>query len=229
MANLGWEPSDRTVGNILRRNGIAPTPKRNNGPTWKEFIDSHKEVTVGADFFTSEVITPQGLMTYYILLLIDHQTRRICIAGATPHPHSQWMQQMARNLTMADEGFLNGKKYIIHYRDSIFCEAFDKITKGAGTQYVRIPARSPNLNAFTEPVIRSFKEECLSRVIPFGEMALWNLLRKYTHHFHVERNHQGLKNKIPFPLRDNKVGCKTGKIRCRSQLGGLLKYYYRSA
>ena len=106
LANLGHDLCDETVGNILRRYGIPPAPERKQGTTWKEFIASHREVLAATDFFTTEVWTLRGLVTYYVLFFIDLASRKVHVAGMTPHPHQEWMSQIARNVTMEDWGFL---------------------------------------------------------------------------------------------------------------------------
>ena len=105
MANLGHRLSDQTVGNILRRHDIPPAPKRKQTTSWKDFIRAHMAVLVATDFFTVEVLTLTGMITYYVLFFIHLESRRICLAGVTRHPDQEWMEQMARNVTMEDSGF----------------------------------------------------------------------------------------------------------------------------
>jgi putative transposase len=106
LANLGHVVSDQTVGNILRRYGIQPAPKRSQSTTWKDFIASHLAVLAGTDFFTVEVLTWRGLATYYVLFFIHLESRRVTLAGLTRHPTSEWMLQMARNATDGSSGGL---------------------------------------------------------------------------------------------------------------------------
>lgn len=106
MANLGYKVSDQTVGNILRRHDISPAPKREQNTSWRDFIRAHMAVMVGTDFFTAEVLTLRGLKTYYVLFFLHLESRRICLAGVTRHPDQEWMEQMARNVTMEGTGFL---------------------------------------------------------------------------------------------------------------------------
>jgi putative transposase len=106
LDNLGYTLSDETVGNILRRNGIPPAPERKHTTTWKAFIRAHMAVLAGTDFFTVEVLTLRGLVTYYVLFFIHLESRRVEIAGITPHPDEAWMMQIARNVTMEEWGFL---------------------------------------------------------------------------------------------------------------------------
>jgi putative transposase len=224
LANLGYTISDQTVGNILKRHGIAPAPARKTTTTWKEFIRTHLDVLIATDFFTTEVWTLDGLVTYYVLFFIHLGSRKVHIAGMTPHPHEAWMVQVARHVTMEEWGFLSPGQSLIHDRDGKYCPAFQHIIDAAGITRVPLPPRSPNLNAYAERWVRSVKEECLSRLILFGEASLWHALQEYVEHYHHERNHQGKGNLLLFPTSraDER---RTGLIYCRERLGGLLKYY----
>ncbi|MEE9263319.1 MAG: hypothetical protein V3V11_02580 [Vicinamibacteria bacterium] len=228
MANLGYRVSDQTVGNILKRHGIPPAPERRKTTTWKEFIRSHMDVLAATDFFTAEVWTKSGLVTYYVLFFMHLATRRVHIAGITPYPDGQWMTQVARNVTMADVGFLSSSRYLIHDRDSKFCKSFRLTIEAVGIKTVKLPARSPNLNSFAERWVRSAKGECLSKLILFGESSLRLALKHYVTHFHHERNHQGKGNLLLFPASE-KTNRVEGPVRCRERLGGLLRYYHREA
>jgi putative transposase len=150
------------------------------------------------------------------------------VAGITPHPDRRWMVQMARNITMAEWGFLSSGQYLIHDRDGKYCPAFQQIITGAGVKGVPLPPRSPNLNAYAERWVRSVKEDCLSKLILFGQRALCHALQEFVEHYHQERPHQGMGNVmlIPLPSAHMEHG---GSIRCRERLGGLLKYYDHAA
>ena len=137
MANLGYSLSDQTVGNILRRNGLPPAPERKRNTTWVEFIRAHLSVLAATDFFTVEVLTLRGLVTYYVLFFMLLDSRRVEIAGITPHPHEAWMQQIARNVTMDEWGFLEGRRYLIHDRDTKYTDAFRRIIKSSDVEPVR--------------------------------------------------------------------------------------------
>ena len=226
LANLGYTVSAQTVGNILKRHGLPPAPERKRTTTWKEFIRTHMDVLVATDFFTTEVWTLGGLVTYYILFFIHLGSRQVHVAGVTPHPNEAWMAQVSRNVTMEAWSFLSPGQYLIHDRDTKFCAVFQQIIDEAGVERVVLPPRSPNLNAYAERWVRSIKEECLARVILFGEAALSRTLHEYVEYYHYERNHQGKGNILLFPAvsRDTE---HAGPIRCRERLGGLLKYYER--
>jgi putative transposase len=224
LANLGLTVSDQTVGNVLKRHGIAPAPERKTTTTWKECIRTHMDVLVATDFFTAEVWTLGGLVTYDVLFFLHLGSRKIHVAGATPHPDEAWMVQVARNVTMEEWGFLAPGQYLIHDRDTKVCAAFQHLIDDAGVERVVLPPRSPNLHAYAKRWVRSVKEECLARLILFGEAALCRALHEYVEHYHHERNHQGKGNVLLFPTSraDER---HTGPIHCRERLGGLLKYY----
>jgi transposase InsO family protein len=229
MANLDHKVSDQTVGNILARHDIPSAPKRERSTNWKEFIRTHLDVLAGTDFFTVEVVTLKGLITYYVLFFIHLGSRKVWLAGMTPHPDEAWMQQMARNATLEHWGFLGNCRYLLHDRDSKFCPSFDEILEMGNVKPIRLPARSPNLNAHAERWVKSVKEECLAKLILIGEASLKRALGQYVVHYHAERNHQAKGNVLLFPSKDKPVGNKQGAVQCQERLGGLLKYYYREA
>ena len=165
LANLGHQLSDQTVANILHRYDIPPAPKRKHTTSWSDFIRAHLAVLVGTDFFTVEVLTLKGLVTYYVLFFIHLESRRVCLAGVTRYPDEEWMEQMARNVTMEEWGFLSHRRYLLHDRDSKFCSSFRQLVESGGVHALALPARSPNLNSYAERWVRSVKEECLSRLI----------------------------------------------------------------
>ena len=227
LTNLGHQVSDQTVGNILKQHGIEPAPARKRQTTWKTFLQSHWDVLGAIDFTTIEVWTTGGLVTFYLLFVMELATRRVHFAGCTPNPDGCWMMQIARNLTDAEDGFLKGKRYVLMDRDGKFSPAFQAILKNAGINAVLLPTKSPNLNGHIERFMRSIKEASLERMIFFGENSLRNAIREFLTHYHAERNHQGLENRLIEPGPE--VGQTAGSIECRERLGGMLKYYYRKA
>jgi putative transposase len=199
LANLGLTVSAQTVGNVLKRHGLPPAPERKTTTTWKECIRTHLDVLVATDFFTAEVWTLGGLVTYDVLFFLRLGTREVHVAGVTPHPHQAWMMQTARNLTMEEWGFLGPGQYLLHDRDGKYCPAFQQIIENAGVERVLLPPRSPNVHAYAERWVRSVKEEALSKMILFGEDSLRYVLNEYVDHYHRERNHQGKGNVLLFP------------------------------
>jgi len=244
LANLGHIVSDQTVGNVLARHDIPPAPERRKNTTWKEFVRQHMSLLVSTDFFTTEVWCLGGLVTFYVLFFMRIRSREVHVAGMTPHPNEAWMaalgrpglrgtstscarKQIARNITMADMGFLKPGDYLIHDRDKKYCNAFVGIVEDADANDVPLPPRSPNLNAHAERWIGSIKSEVLSNLILFGERSLRRSVAEFVSHYHEERNHQGKDNVLLFPSA--KAQSNSGKIRCDERIGGLPKFYHRRA
>jgi len=228
LANLGHRIDAITVRNILRRHHMDPAPQRRKaGMSWAPFLTLHWEVLAAPDFFTVEVATWHGLVTYDVLVVMELTTRRVEIAGITPHPTAAFMQQCARQLTDPFEGFLVGKRYLIHDRDTKCTQAFDGLLKASGVEPIVLPPRSPNLNAHCERFVRSIKEEVLEQIVMLGERALYSTMHQYLSYYHAERNHQGLGNQLIAP--EPGIGSHSGEVRRRDRVGGLLSYYYRNA
>jgi len=226
LANLGHAIDPITVRNILRRYHLEPAPqRRKGGMSWSQFLKLHWDVLAATDFFTVEVATWHGLVTYYVLVVMELATRRVHIAGITPHPTAAFMQQCARQFTDPYDRCLVGKRYLIHDRDAKCTQAFDALLKASGVEPILLPPRSPNLNAHCERFVRSIKEEALSQVVMLGERALYYTIHQYVSHYHTERNHQGLANHLIAP--EPELARHSGQVRRRDRLGGLLHYYYR--
>jgi len=227
MSNLGHNLGRGTVANILKTHGIEPAPERVRKTTWKEFLHRHWELIVAADFFTVEVWTSRGLQRYIVLFFMELSTRRIEVAGIASEANGLWMSQIARNLSDTVDGLVRGKGYLIHDRDPLFTAEFLSVLADSGVKSVKLPPRSPNLNAYAERFVRTIKESCLDRMILFGEDSLRKSVQEFTAHYHVERNHQGLGNSLIMPESAH-LGA-TGAIRRLERLGGMLNYYYREA
>jgi transposase InsO family protein len=227
LYNLGHEIGRNTIKRILFENGLDPAPLRGRAMSWETFLKAHWGAIAATDFFSVEVLTRVGLVRYFVLFFIDLKTRRVEIAGIVRQPDGEWMKQVARNLTDADSGFLNGARYLIHDRDPLFTERFREILKPSGVKTVKLPARSPNLNAYAERFVLSVKSECLAKIIPLGERHLCKAVKEYTEYYHLERNHQGLDNKLIEKLIDEPN--MEGAVECQERLGGVLKYYRRAA
>src|SRR3989449_7894062 len=186
LANLGHPIDKLTVRNILRRHHLEPAPQRRQaGMSWAQFLKMHWDVLAATDFFTVEVATWHGLVTYYVLVVMELTTRRVEIAGITPHPTAAFMQQCARQLTDPFDGFLLRKRYLIHDRDTTFTQAFDGLLKGSGVEPLVLPARSPNLHAHGERFVRSIKEEALNQMVILGERTLYYAIQQYLTHYHM--------------------------------------------
>jgi hypothetical protein len=175
------------VGNVLKRHGIAPAPKRSQSTSWKEFIQSHMVVLAGIDFFTVEVLSWRGLVTYYVLFFIHLESRRVSLAGITRHPDQAWMQQMARSATGEEWGFLEHRRYALHDRDTKFCSVFRETLAAGGIKPIPLPAGSPNLvqqkqSRSAQGIVGTgaalvcfvvFADNLLRRIEGLGENMLW--------------------------------------------------------
>jgi putative transposase len=153
------------------------------------------------------------------------QSRRVHVAGITRHPDQAWMERIGRTATQDTWGYLHPCRYVLHDRDSKFCASFRATLTSGGVKPIQLPAQSPNINAFAERWVRSIKQECLSKLILFGEASLWRVLTEYSRHYHGERNHQGKGNQLLFPEQGDRRIEQNRAIECRKRLGGLLKYY----
>jgi transposase InsO family protein len=137
------------------------------------------------------------------------------------------MTQVARNVTDVDRGILRGKRCLILDRDAKYSEGFCHLLVREGIEVIRLPPRSPNLNAFAERFVRSVKEECLNRMIFFGHASLRRALAQYMAHYQCERSHQGLGNRLLRPIEAPRE--LQYPVRRRERLGGMLSYYHRQA
>src|SRR6202048_2241488 len=146
LANLGYKVCDQTIGNVLQRHGLPPAPERKRTTTWPAFIRTHLALLAGTDFFTAEVLTLRGLVTYYMFFSIHLESRRVDIAGITVQPDESWMKQIARNATMEACGVLRDCRYLLHDRDTKFTRSFRAIVASGRIKPLALPAPSPNLN-----------------------------------------------------------------------------------
>jgi putative transposase len=219
LATLGHPMDKLTVRHILRRHHIDPAPQcRKAGMSWGPFLKLHWEVLAATDFCTVEVATWHGLVTSYGLVVMGLATRRVHIAGITPHPTAAFMQQCARQLTDPCEGFLVDKRSLIHDRDTKFTPAFDGLLKDSGVEPSVLPPRRPNLHAHGERFVRSIKEEALEQMVMLGERALSSAIHQSLSPYHAERNHQGLSNQRMAP--EPGIASGSGQVRRRERLGG---------
>jgi transposase InsO family protein len=224
LQNVGHRVARSTIRRILKAAGLPPVPQR---PTsWQTFLNAHWGGVAGADFFTTEVWTWRGLITYYTVFVIDLASRRVQILGSTPHPDALFMQQIVRTLTMAEDRAVHAPHVLICDRDRKWSGDVRRGLKEAGIRVVLTPVHAPNANAYAERFVRSIKEECLDRLIPIGERHFRRAVAEYVEHYHGERNHQGLANRlISGPPAIHMTTC----VRQRSRLGGLLNFYERAA
>ena len=221
LKNVGHRVGRSTIARILKARGLPPAPER---PTsWRTFLRAHWNAIVGADFFTTEVWTWRGLVTFYTVFVIELASRRVHIIGSTPHPDEAFMRQVARTLTMPGEGQC---RILICDRDAKWSASVRERLREAGIRVIRTPYHAPNANAHAERFVRSIREECLERLIPLGERHFRRAVAEFVAHYHGERNHQGLGNEL---INGVPSAAGIGRVRRTSRLGGLLNHYARAA
>ena len=223
---LGYKISKSSVKNILIENGYDPEPDLTIRSTWHEFIRSHWDVLAACDFFTIELLVGPRLVRCTVFFVIDIASRKVFFGPIKLQPDGEYMKQVARILADYGDGFLRGKRYLIHDRDPLFNTAgFYDILKASGTRPVKLPARSPDLNCYAERFVKSVKSECLDHLILSSVKQLEYAIGQYSKYYHHERIHQSLDRIIePKHSIDDK-----SEIVCIERLGGLLKSYHRLA
>ena len=224
LKNVGHRVARSTIAAILKANGIPPSGERPT--TWRTFLRAHWPALVAADFFTTEVWTARGLVTYYTVFVIELQSRRVHVAGSTRYPDEAFVLQAMRGLSNAIDGVLSDGSVLICDRDQKWSTAVLEFLEQEGIRIIRTPFRAPNCNAYAERFVRSIKEECLDCVIPLGERHLRRTIAEFVAHYHGERNHQGIGNELIQPLTRSDG---PGPVRRRQRIGGMLNYYYRAA
>jgi transposase InsO family protein len=227
LANLGHKVGRGTVANVLNRNGIEPAPERNKRTGWSTFLKAHWQLFTASDFLTVEVWTAKGLVTHYLLFVISLADRVVEVLGVTSRPDEAWMLQLGRTLIDSESGALRAKRYLIIDRDTKYTDQFRKLVRDSGTEVIRLPPMSSNLSAYAERFVRSIKQECLNRIIFVGQASLRRAITEYVQHYHQERNHQGLDNKLIQPCLADATN--DGTICRRQRLGGMLSFYHRMA
>jgi putative transposase len=225
--NLKIKVGRGTIRRILKDHLIEPAPSRGRRISWSTFLNVYWRGLAASDFFTVEVWSLKGLLSFYVLFVIDLSTQRVALCGITTNPNEAWMQQMSRNLLDGESGVLSGKRFLIIDRDTKYSSSFRQALEREGVGVIRLPTRSPNLNAYAERFVRSVKDECLSKIIPIGPSMLRRTLREYIEHYHRERNHQSLGNRSISP--PPKYRNTTQTIQRKARLGGILNFYQRAA
>jgi transposase InsO family protein len=225
LSNLRLKVGRGTIRRIILDHGLEPAPNRRT--PWSVFLKAHWRALVATDFLTVEIWGWRGLVTHYILFVIEIATRRVVIAGMTTQPDEAWMLQVARNLLDVDRGVLAAGRVMIMDRDSKYSLIFRCMLAREGIVVIRLPPRSPNLNAYAERFVRSINEECLTRIVPVGQGMARRALNEYLAHYHAERNHQGIGNRLISPPVAEMP--EVAPISRRRRLGGVLNFYERVA
>ncbi|MBX2851742.1 MAG: integrase core domain-containing protein [Phycisphaeraceae bacterium] len=227
-----------SVRRILHEEGVYPTrPDRSGRPDfqpWDAFIKLHLNTLMASDFFCKNVWTPLGKRQAYALVFIHLGSRKAWVSPATYHPNEAWVQQQARNVLMwlEDQGLQT--THLIHDRDTKLTAGFDRLFQSAKVQIIKSPVMAPNANAFAESWIAALKRECLGYFACFSLRHVDHIVQAFSQYYNEHRPHQGLDNRTIGPADKPKLSVaqttnSVGPIGCRSELGGLLKHYYRRA
>ena len=236
LKKLDIEVSKSSIANILRRNGLPPSPER-EGLSWREFLSRHAEVFLCADMFQKEVWTFRGLTTAYVFFVIHLQTRKVILARATFSPTNQWLKQQTRHVLWECEDQGIEPRFFLRDNDQLYPDEMDAILESSGVDTVKTPFRAPNANAHSERYVLSCKNECLNHLLIFGLNRLQYVVDCYTRFFNEHRPHQGIGNIIPAEYKltaKQQGGGMPSNIIARNVvrkdfLGGLLKSYRRVA
>ncbi|WP_344412646.1 integrase core domain-containing protein [Amycolatopsis minnesotensis] len=225
LVGLGHAIAASTVWKILKDAGLDPAPRR-SGPTWKQFLTTQAKGILAVDFFHVDTVLLRRL---YVLFVVEHDRRRVRIAGVTAHPTAEWVVQRARNLLVELDDRVDGLRFLIRDRDAKFTAAFDAVFESVGIDILRCPVRAPRANAIAERWVGSVRRECLDRMLVVNRRHLEKVLAEYVDHFNQHRPHRSLDQRPPdqvlVPVRMTGVG----RIRQRDRLSGLIREYQQVA
>ena len=206
---------------------MTPEPHRGEGK-WDQFLKMHIQTLWACDFFCANVWTLKGLRQYWMVLFIHLGSRSIFVTPSSEHPDHDWMSQQADRFIEQVEKDATPATHLIHDRDSKFEGNFGSKIRGKGIKVIRLPQRSPDMNAFAERAIRSVKHECLNHFVILRDKHLNYLIQEYVDYYNNERPHSS-REFLP-PCRDGPappLNSETDGILCDERLGGLFKHYYR--
>ena len=226
---LGVRVAASTVWEILHEAGIDPAPQRTSD-TRATFLRSHAHAILAADFFETTMLTGAKM---YVLVVIEHATRRVRILGATAHPNSAWVTQAARNLVMDLDDAGRQVKYLIRDRDGKYPAMFGAILADAGITVVLSGVQMPRMNSIMERWIQSCRHELVDRTLIWNQAHLLHAVREHERHHNDHRPHRGIANARPLrPLPEpttDPATLRCLRIRRHDRLGGLLHEYDRAA
>jgi transposase InsO family protein len=218
---LGFARFGRSsVKRILNQHRLTPGSRRSTGLSWLEFFSHYSRFAWASDYLT---VTTAALSTYYVIFFLEIGTRRIIHWNASTSPDEAWVAQQFRNLSIVSDDL---PKYLIHDRDDKYPRSADCLVEDVGTEVIRLPARSPDLNGYAERWIRSLRQECLDRIIILNEAHLRWVLAEYVRYYNQRRPHQALRY---LPPKAPDAYPSEGRIVARPVLGGLINDYGRLA
>jgi putative transposase len=202
LARLGHVLAASTVWEILHAAGIDPAPRR-AGPTWRQLLTAQAHAIIACDFLVVETVLLQRL---YVLVFIEHGSRRLHLAGVTACPTGAWAAQQARNLAMDLGDRLGTLRLLIHDRDPVFTTAFGEVFRSEGLRIIPALPKTPRMNAICERVNGTLRRELLDRILILGERHLALVLGEYVAHYNGHRPHQSRQQQPPDieaqPVRD---------------------------
>ena len=229
MTKLGVTVAPSTVWEILRAAGIDPAPRR-AGPTWRQFLHAQAAGILAVDFFHVDTVLLKRL---YVLVFIEHGTRRMHLGGVTSNPTGEWTAQQARNLALILDERFEDIKFLIRDRGSNFTASFDAVFQATGTRILRTAVQAPRMNAICERLVGTLRRELLDRVLVIGEQHLQAVLTEYQEHYNAARPHQGIAQRAPDDEPDvpRPIGTEldTQQICRRPVLNGLINEYTHAA
>ena len=216
-----------TIYKILRAAGIDPAPRA--GPTWRQFLHAQAAGILAVDFLHVDTV---ALIRLYVLVFIEHDTRRMHIGGITTRPTGDWTAQQARNMVLDLGDRFADFRFLIRDRGSNFTASFDAVFRAAGTTIVRTAVQAPRMNAICERLIGTLRRELLDRTLILNRAHLHAVLAEYQEHYNTARPHQGIDQRIPGAdpgPRITTVDLGTWQIRRKPVLSGLINEYERAA
>jgi putative transposase len=229
LTKLGITVAPSTVYEILHSSGIDPAPRR-SGPTWRQFLTTQAGGILAVDFLHVDTVVLKRL---YVLVFIEHRTRRMHLGGITAHPTGAWTVQQARNLALDLGEQFENIKFVIRDRGSNFTASFDAVFQATGATILRTAIQAPRMNAICERLVGTLRREVLDRVLILGEAHLCAVLTKYQEHYDTARPHQGIGQRIPHGAPQDSRPAATDldswQIRRKPVLGGLINEYERAA
>jgi transposase InsO family protein len=229
LTKLGVTVAPSTVWEILHAAGINPAPRR-SGASWRQFLHAQAAGIVAVDFLHVDTVL---LTRLYVLVFIEHGTRRMHLGGVTANPTGEWTVQQARNLALSFGERFEDVKFLIRDRGSSFTASFDAVFQAAGARILRTAVQAPRMNAICERLVGTLRRELLDRVLILGEAHLRTVLAEYQAHYNTARPHQGIAQRVPdsecrAPLV-TATGSGVERIRRKPVLNGLINEYMRVA
>jgi putative transposase len=232
LKKLGIRVCPTTVRKVLKQEGIHPAPDKafkKPAMPWTTFVHAHMDSMCGCDFFTKRIYTARGILTAYVLVFIHFGSRRVYCSPSTLNPDEDWVMQQARNASMWLEDLGVEPRFFVHDRDTKLTRKFREFWRDeSGARPICIPLKAPKANAMTETWIEACKRECLNKFVCFGLDQLDYILSTWTAYYNTRRPHRGIgkNNEVLDPAFRPHA---RGPVRCRQQLGGIIKDYFREA